>query len=153
MNISPEQFLKHLNDQQKAVKKFMEKDAPREIGTEAVNHFKENFQNEGFTDQVNKPWTEIKRRIEPERPDRAAAKRKILTESGDLGKSIQKDVQTGQVVIFSDVSYAEAHNEGTDNAGQNHNVTIPKRQFIGKSRALDRKVEGVIKERLKHLLG
>ncbi len=32
------------------------------LGNEAVNHYKESFQNEGFTDEVLNPWKDVKRR-------------------------------------------------------------------------------------------
>lgn len=32
------------------------------LGTEAVNHFRESFQNEGFTDETLNPWKDVKRR-------------------------------------------------------------------------------------------
>ncbi|NBR13827.1 MAG: hypothetical protein EBU01_04495 [Crocinitomicaceae bacterium] len=39
--------------------KYMERDALVVIGTEAVNHFKESFDNEGFTDRTLTKWEKI----------------------------------------------------------------------------------------------
>ena len=37
------------------------------VGTEAVNHFKEGFDKEGFTDEPLNPWKEVERR-KPDSP-------------------------------------------------------------------------------------
>lgn len=41
---------------------FLENDAKDIIGIEAVNHFKESFDNEGFTDTNLEKWEQVKRR-------------------------------------------------------------------------------------------
>ena len=151
MNISPEQFL-HLLEKQAAEVETLMKRVPVIVGVEAVNHFKENFRIEGFEEPGT--WQDVKRRTNPTRPDHAAASRKILTgETGNLGRSIQYEAQEAQVTVFSDVAYAEAHNEGTATAGRNRNLTIPKRQFIGDSKKLEEKIEKEIDDRLKKILG
>lgn len=43
------------------MKRYMQQDAPRIIGTEAVNHFKQSFYDEGFTDRSLKKWKPAKR--------------------------------------------------------------------------------------------
>lgn len=116
------------------------KDVPNIIGQEAVDFYSESFQNEGFTDQSFKGWDDVKRRREPRkgREGRASSSRKILTgETGVLGDSLEYNILGDEVTIESHVPYAEAHNKGTDTAGRNRNITIPKRQFIGKSETLN----------------
>jgi phage gpG-like protein len=151
--MTPEEHIKQLSQSNDEFKRWFDNDLPRMVGVEAVNFFTENFQNEGFTDETFEPWKEVKRRENPKRPDRANASLKILTQSGNLGKSIEYTAEPGQVTITSDtkgtgseLDYAAAHNEGTTTAGRNHNVTIPKRQFIGKSATLDKKVMEIMKE-------
>ena len=63
-----------------------------------------------------------------------------------MEKSIEYKAEPGQVTIFSEKEYATAHNEGTTTAGRNHNVTIPKRQFIGDSATFDNKVVEIMEE-------
>ena len=58
--MNPDQFKKHLNAVQIQIKTFAKKDAPRIAGKVAIDHFKENFQNEAFE---KKKWKEVKRRI------------------------------------------------------------------------------------------
>lgn len=147
MNLTSGQFVNHLMDVSDEVRDLIEHDLPLVLGVEARNHFQDNFQNEGFTDRDNEPWIEVKRRIDP-RVTGARAKRKILTgDTGDLGESIDFELSgAGKVTVFSDKVYAEAHNEGTDNAGRNRNMVIPQRQFMGESEALNEKVIKKIEE-------
>ena len=149
MNISPEQFLKLLEKQAVEINALM-KEIPTIAGIEAVNHFTENFQIEGFEEPGT--WQEVQRRLRPPRPNHAADSLKILTQSDDLGRSIKHEAQEGQVTVYSDVAYADAHNEGTSTAGRNRNVTIPKRQFIGDSQKLNEKIEKEINDRLQKII-
>jgi phage gpG-like protein len=149
MNINSEQFIHELENQSAEIAELMQ-NIPRIVGAEAVNHFKENFQIEGF--DAPKTWQEVKRRQNPQRPEYADASLPILTNSGNLGRSIQYEVNNNEVIIFSDLEYAEAHNERTTTAGHNHNTIIHQRQFIGDSEKLNEKIENEINERLKNIL-
>ena len=152
--MTPDEHVKHLLKTSKEVQSLFNSELPTIVGVEGVNFFTESFQNEGFTDEVLEPWPDVKRRTNPTRPDRAAATRKILTgETGDLGRSIDFTPSPGEVAIKSDKEYAAAHNEGTTTAGRNHNVTIPKRQFIGESKAFDKIVKDITEDRLKRAQG
>ena len=158
MNIT--EHLAELKKQKELFESFYNNELPTIVGVEAVNFFTESFENEGFTDEVLEPWQEVKRRQDPKRPDRAAASRKILTgDTADLGRSIEYTPEAGQVKITSDTvnagsdkDYAAAHNEGTTTAGRNRNVTIPKRQFIGKSKKLDEIIDEKVVKRIKKIL-
>ena len=118
-------------------------------GKQAVDLFKENFQNEGFN---GKPWQEVKRRQNPKTRG-AAVSRKILTgDTGDLGESIKyKYLGNAEVSVYSNSPYAQAHNEGTRTAGRGNSTVIPKRQFMGRSPELDKIVETEIKKKLDNL--
>lgn len=107
-------FAEHLLNQAQELEQFINEDAPVIMGKNAVDFFKEGFQEEGFTDKTLEKWPEVQRRKNPKRTDRAAANRKILTgETGDLGMSIhRKDEGHGQVTIISDKPYSKIHNEG-----------------------------------------
>ena len=155
-----EEFIKVLEQQQKEASDFIENRLPHIVGVEAVNFYTESFQNEGFTDETLEPWVEVKRRQNPTRPDRAKASRKILTgDTGDLGRSIEYKAGAGETKIISDTmgagsdkDYAAPHNEGTNTAGRNRNTTIPKRQFIGKSKTLNKKIIEETTDDLKKML-
>ncbi len=141
-------FSHHLQGIQEDLRHQLEQDLPEEIGNLAVRRFKLNFQKESF---FGKPWLEVKRRQNGTKG--AAGSRKILTESGDLGYSIDYETHEGSVTVFSDLPYSEAHNEGTKNAGRSHNVTIPQRQFMGEhenlTKLIIKKIERAITKILK----
>lgn len=135
---------------------------PEEVANIAVSMFKENFQTESF---FGEPWQEVKRRMMHEvitknglpkvQPAASGAKgsRKILTgDTGNLGRSIQYRIEPGKVVIFSDLAYSAAHNEGTNTAGRRRNVRIPKRQFIGSHPKLEEEIRKAIKKKLEDIL-
>ncbi len=59
--IDVSQFTRHVAQQAEKIRRYVERDAPRVIAIEAVNHFKKNFMNQGFTDESNTPWKPAKR--------------------------------------------------------------------------------------------
>ncbi|PZP42163.1 MAG: hypothetical protein DI598_17255 [Pseudopedobacter saltans] len=90
--------------QLRAMMDYIENDVTTVIGVESVNHFKDNFQNEGFD---NQKWESRKtKRIG------STDGQKILSKSGDLAESIDYRVEGSTVVIYSDLPYAQIHNEG-----------------------------------------
>lgn len=148
--MTPEQFKIKLEEQKARLAQAINHDLPVILGKKAVDHFTENFQKEGFQDNGVKPWKEVQRRIRPARG--AAGSRKILTgKTGDLGRSIKYEVSPSQVKVFSDVPYADVHNEGL-RAGRGAGFQMPKRQFIGESAELDRIIEDEIEQTLNNIL-
>lgn len=153
--MTPKEFQIHLQQLSEEVSGFIQGDLRANVGKIAVDHFTENFQHEGFTDQGIEKWKEVKRRMNP-RTRGARKARKILTgDTGDLGRSIKYDIGPGpgQVRINSDLPYATAHNEGTTNAGRSRSTTIPQSKFIGDSEKLDEKIRKEIENGLDKLLG
>lgn len=122
---------------------------PDKIGNKAVELFNRNFKTESFFGQK---WQEVQRRT----PGTAAYKtaeqhhktrhiRPILTgDSGALGRSIRYRVEKGAAVVYSDLDYSSAHNDGTSIAGVRHNVRIPQRRFIGHHAEVDKMVKATI---------
>lgn len=148
---------KLLNDLKRVAneaKYFITGELPRDIGKIAEDHFRESFQNEGFTDETFVRWEEVQRRKEENQKivrNRKTGKKSskysqkqrtspILTDTGDLGDSIRWNGSTRNITIGSDLAYAQIHNEG-GMAGRGNKVKIPKRQFMGPSRQLDKKIE------------
>ncbi len=124
-----------------------------DFGTIAVNFSKERFVKKDWHDQVHERWTPRKRK----------ARGSLMVKSGRLKRSIKK-IASGEayVIIGTDVPYAKAHNEGgtikkavyvkahtrkrngrsgkpakVTSHTRNINMKLPKRQFMGKSRALE----------------
>lgn len=156
--MKPEEFLKQLKRKSREFNRLILVDLPEIIGTEAQNHFREGFErsNQGFTDTVLSKWDPRKEKRRKDgsmsAKERTRTSRPVLTgETGKLAQSVQFETQPGRVIVFSDMSYAKAHNEGTSTAGRNHTVVIPQRKFIGESRVLNEKIESIIREELNKL--
>lgn len=140
----------YLSDLQRDLEQGFAADLPDIVGREAVNHFQEGFQNEGFTDKGLVRWQEVKRR---ESKGKGKAKgvdtmRKILTgRTGALHDSITYVVEPGKVVVSanpmntgSGTNYAAVHNFGVNDAGRARNTVIPQRQFIGHSEVMNQRI-------------
>jgi phage gpG-like protein len=88
-------------------KDYLQNKVPTVVGVEAVKHFKNNFQLEGFLNRVLKKWEarKIKRLGSTDN-------QKILSKSGELADSIDFRIQGNTIIIYSDKVYAQIHNEG-----------------------------------------
>jgi len=151
--MTPRQFEQMLARSASEINSFIQNTLPDIVGTEAVNHFKENFDKEGFVDKSKQPWKEVKRRMDP-RVRGARATRKILSgDTGELKEAIEYEKNPGEVIITNDKPYASAHNEGTTNAGRGHHTVIPQRKFIGHSADLDEKIEKEMISGIDKILG
>lgn len=132
-----------------------------QFGVEAVNFTKERFVRKNWKNQVGEPWKPRKR------PDRGS----LMVRTGRLKRSIRKiSSGTGYVIIGTDVPYAQAHNDGGKSTKtvsvrahtrrrskrqsatgsaiirvKSHtrkmNLTLPQRKFMGKSRALELRLQ------------
>ena len=111
-------------EKMREIKAFAESDAIKDIlGTEAEQHFKKSFDNEGFTDKTLEPWQDVKRRDENSpwhghsgqtgKYSAARTTAKILTgETRELRNSIFY-VYTGRGVrITSPTPYGRVHQYG-----------------------------------------
>jgi len=148
--MTPEQFQNMLRTKQNELKKLITRTLPVKVGNEAVNHFRDNFRKEGFVNNGLKPWKPSKRKSNPKHPDRAY--NTLMSRRNNLYRSIRKKVEIASVTIYTNVPYAAAHNEGTNNAGRGHKTRIPKRQFMGQSKELDDKAQKIIREELEKLM-
>lgn len=94
--------------------RFIQKELPVIIGREAVNFFKDRFRFGGWIDTGFEKW-------KPRNPNAPRNNgRALLIDTGRLRNSIRVIEQgANYVVIGTDVPYAEAHNEGT-----NETVTV-----------------------------
>ena len=105
----------------------------------ALNHFKQSFREGGFYDSYFKPWKPRKF------ADKNRRFRALLVKSGALRRSLEiKESTFNKIRIGSySTSYASVHNQGQGR--------MPKRQFIGKSKLLQRKFKKKIRESIKNL--
>lgn len=101
---------------------------------QSLEFFRKSFTNEGFTDNTFSPWK--KRQKQVGWP--------LLNKTGALKNSL-KVTSRGQnyFIISSDVKYAAYHNEGTDR--------LPKREFIGESNTLKRRLDNLFDYMIKKI--
>lgn len=158
---------------------YLQNEAPIIIGTEAVNHFKESFENQGFTDQTLEKWQEVKRR-EPSsswygfkygskttRPGKtqrgsggttnyspAATIRPILSgETQELMNSIRFQKIPYGARITAGTPYAKLMNEGGPmKVFGKGGAKMPKRQFMGKSEVLIKRISEQLLRDIKNIL-
>ncbi|ROH98295.1 hypothetical protein EGI16_21700 [Chryseobacterium sp. G0240] len=137
-----------------------------QVGVIAVNFSKERFVQKNWIDRSREAW----------KPRKRPARGSILVRSGRLKRSIRKLSQGSYYVyIGTDVPYARIHNEGgqinktanvkahtrraragrrgtgTQNVKahtRRMNVKIPKRQFLGESALLNRRIERFLSREL-----
>jgi len=151
MEIKPADFFKEIRDNAIALQEALEREIPLKIAVAAVEHFKENFQEEGFVDDSLQKWDPAKRKNKlkyskkgnPLKSQPASVNRKTLTGSGNLGRSIKYKLSNGNIIIYSDLIYAPVHNEGL-RAGRGAGFIMPKRQFIGDSKKLFEKIDNIM---------
>lgn len=158
---------------------YLNNDAKTIMGVEAVNHFKESFKNQGFTDKTLEKWEDVERRnpqspwygfsygstvAKPGRKKRnpnsmtnyspAATKRPILSgQSQELLNSITWTATSNGVRVFSNLKYANIQNNGGNiQIFGNADGRIPRRQFMGKSEVMRSKIRKQIITDLKKIL-
>ena len=122
-----------VNNLSKLLEKQTKINISKEIALIAVRHFKAGFRNGGGQTDAGK-WAKRKNNKDPERA--------ILVKTGSLRNSVKTyKITSDQVVISSNLDYSDNINFGTNN--------MEAREFLGKSTALDRKIETVIEKILK----
>lgn len=148
-----EEFYKLLEQNAKEIQNFVDDIFPFLAGDIAVNHFRENFAKEGFIDNGLKKWAEVERR-KPNSPwygfapnnkkqfSPVRAADKILKDTNELQDATDYKVTgKGEVTIVNDKPYAAVHNEGGKAYVFGKKAfQMPKRQFIGHSKELDKKI-------------
>lgn len=159
------------------------------MGNEALNHFKDSFPNQGFTNESTEKWKPRKR------PDRKRPGRAILIDTGRLRRSLRYSrSRKYEVVIKSNKPYAKIQNEGGEISVSSrkgsgtintyvrgndgfvdgkfkrgrkrklqllgaayetgaYTIKIPKRQFVGYSGKLNRRLIEKFDKRIKTIFG
>lgn len=171
--------IKNITKKLQKVQQYLKNDVGDVIGIEAINHFKDSFQNEGFTDTSLQKWDKVKR-TEPSskwygfkykstspKPGRtkrkeesytnyseAATKRPVLSgDTQELMNAIDYDFNGARVTITARTAYSQIHNEGGQIKVFGRNTaTMPKRQFMGASEVLKNKIQSIIEKDLTNIL-
>tara|TARA_R100000951_G_scaffold40148_1_gene34036 strand:- start:753 stop:1205 length:453 start_codon:yes stop_codon:yes gene_type:complete len=118
---------------------------------EAVQFFQANIiGRQGFLDRKVNKWPKRKRNVDPGR--------NILVGKGGgakLWKSISRTTISAKSVTIGikgePKDYASVHNYGLK-AGRGKGFIMPKRQFMGESKTLNKKINRLIKRRIKKIL-
>lgn len=148
--------------QAKELEEFLAGDLIEIIAVEGINHIEEAFDNEGFTDSHLQKWEKRKttdkkgRDITRYRTNRRGKKgrlnkygrnnkgRAVLTGHNTGGDKLRNSYRATEledgVEFHTDKEYAERHNEGDKD--------MPKRQHVGESEALNKKIEKKIDKHL-----
>lgn len=128
------------------------KKLPDLAGNMALNFFNDSWRRQGFIDNRMERW-----------PKRYTAEgRRLLVKTGRLRRSLRMRTKGSRVIIYTDVPYAQAHNEGlqtrmtvtvkshkrrTRNGTttvrshqRNMNINLPKRQFMGHSALFEKRM-------------
>lgn len=160
------EFERSLAERMKKVQDWVQSEDIKDIlGVEAVNHFKESFDHEGFKDEDTiKKWPDVKRR-DPDSPwyghsgqtgkfSQARTTAKILAgETGELKNAISYLKIADGVRVSNPKEYAKVHQEGLPAKIYGKKVfQMPARPFIGKSRTLKRNIEDKIYKEIKRIL-
>lgn len=116
---------------------------PIVLGNMAKNFFLEAFRKGGFTDVGFKRWKQRRKRIGRGRTSPTLKESSNLTLTGKLKRSIKVRPATFKLTrIFTNLVYAGIHNFGLQGlAFGKAAFKMPKREFIGNSRVLERKLE------------
>ncbi|CAB4128249.1 hypothetical protein UFOVP105_27 [uncultured Caudovirales phage] len=136
-------------DIQKKIEYFnrFEKNIPKRVGNVALNHFLKSWDDEAFSDSTegSNPWA---KRKTSNKADRTTKKRRqLLIDTGALKRSmkVSRPATFKRIAVGSyGIKYAQFHNNGT--------AKLPKRQFVGKSKILNRKIQLLIRNELKKIL-
>ncbi|MCS6821699.1 MAG: phage virion morphogenesis protein [Microscillaceae bacterium] len=125
----------------------------RQVAVTALNHYKDKF-TAGNDEWEGKKWQEpLRKKLAPIKRKDGKGYRKgfspqdktrhTLVKTGVLSRSLRYRLEADKVVFYSNVIYAKRHNEGLDG--------MPKRQFVGMEKSLEKKIEKIIKENLENL--
>ncbi len=165
----------------KAFQRWYNKDLPRKVGITANTFFKENFRKQGFDDGGVRKWEPRKRTRRRGRGvlmDTGRLRRSIRVLQRSPGRVVIGTKDIPYAVIHNEGGIVRPRvtpkmrkwawamyyaNKGTAEAAFYKNlaltkktrltIRIPKRQFIGNSRTLDRKVKEVIMQDLPRFFG
>ena len=126
-----------------------------EMGGIALSHFTRSFTNQGFTDEHLEKWKPRKRTRYNTRTKKNIddTTRGILIGKGTANLMKLRRVNVGRYAVAirnNEVTrkYARVHNEGL-RAGRGGGFQMPKRQFVGYSRVMNRKIEARLTQIIK----
>lgn len=159
------EFNRRFADKMERIKDFSNGDEIKDIiGVEAVNHYKESFTNQGFTDKVINPWQDVKRRDKNSpwyghsgqtgKFSAARTTAPVLSgETRELMNAITYIKIDRGARISNDKPYASVHNYGgRAKIYGKKEFQMPQRQFIGRSAVMITNINAKIKREFTRIL-
>lgn len=142
------------NEHKKISKKAQEmyvalNDMRSKMKKEALNHSLKAFDDEGWSNNSLIKWKRLKRKRE-----QPYTNNKILNKTGALKRSIKVKANSSRedynVTVYSNKIYADIHNWGLrGKAFGKYPFKMPKRQFMGYSKILDKKLQRIFDLRIR----
>lgn len=148
--MTPQQFQRQLQRHQQQLQQAFSRTLPVKVGVAAEQHFRDNFRKGGFVNGGLHRWKPSKRI--GKQKGAAGQYKTLLSSRNHLYNSVKHRWVPYTAIVETNVPYAAAHNEGTNNAGRGHHTHIPKRQFIGDSRELTDKAKVIILKEVNRIL-
>ena len=122
---------------------------PIRLAVTTEKHFREGFEKGGGQTDASKNGWESRKQKE------RGLRRGILIKSGTLRRDVKQRMATFSMTIIATssitIKYADVHNSGL-RSGRGKGFTMPKREFIGKSKELEKKHIDIINDELKTML-
>ena len=143
--MTPQDFEAMIERHGKQLVRLMQRELPVKAGATARAHFRQNFQKGGFVDDTLQPWKPAGRIGTAK--GAAGRYKTLLSSRNHLYDSISYKAAPYRATVYTNVHYADVHNEGL-RAGRGRGFLMPKRTFIGPSKALDRKIFALIEKEL-----
>ena len=129
------------------------------VGNEAVNFFTMSFRRQGWKDGNLTKWKPRKGEKAKTSQTKRLSKdgRGVLIGKGTgekLSRSIKITLLTkNKIIVSTSKIYAQIHNEGLrGNAFGKYSFQMPKRQFMGRSKDLDKNTRHIIKQRINRFM-
>lgn len=164
-NMDIQEFAKIFPERMKKLKDFAAGDDIKDIlGTEAVNHYKESFDNQGFTDKTTNPWQDVKRRDSSSpwyghsgqtgKFSNARTTAPVLNgETLELKNATTYAKTERGVRVSNDKPYARVHNYGgRAKIYGKKEFQMPERKFIGRSAVMVAKINAKIKREFQRII-
>ncbi|MEM1369264.1 MAG: phage virion morphogenesis protein [Cyanobacteria bacterium P01_H01_bin.15] len=130
--MKPHEFFRRL---QRDLPRLEREIAQTIVAVEAEQFHAENFQKGGFTDKTFVPWRPRKA------SDGPRGRRALLVKTGAMRRHATTGRRRGSQVDFVfPLPYMKVHNKG-GKAGRGRGFQMPKRQYVGKSAELERRIQ------------
>lgn len=137
MSEKASEYFRRMQNSLKGLEQIIVRDV---IAVEAERIHAENFKAESFIDEPPEKWPARKKR------DKNPARRALLVKTGTLkGHALKGRVRTGAVEFVFPLAYERVHNEGLM-AGRGKGFKMPKRQFVGESKVLTRRINAKVQK-------